>query len=178
MARHLSEKAFVDALDGAVDAASRGHLRECAVCAARVREMEQTLRLASNADVPEPSPLYWDSLRAQIGRRLDEERPAPWWKRLWAPGLAAAAAAALVMVSLVPRAPAPSPAARSLPAWSALPEEDDEALTVLGGLGPSDEEVESLAGDRGVAERIADMTDDESRALVEALRGDWAGARR
>ena len=173
MARHLSEKAFVEALEGIEDAAARGHLGECQPCAARLREMEGTLRLASSAVVPEPSALYWDSLRAQVGRRLDEERPAAWWKHLFVPGLAAAAAAALVLAMLVPPAPAPSPMGRPLPAWSALPEEDDEALAILGRLGPSEEEVESLAGDRGVADRIADLTDEESRAVAEGLRGDW-----
>lgn len=174
MARHLSESALVDALDGIEDGVSRAHLRECPACAACVREMAETLGTASGVDVPEPAGAYWEAFRSQVGHRRDEK--ASGWRRFFIPGLAAAAAAALAVVLSVPPAAKVSTApAALLPAWSALPDADADAMAVLGGLGPSEEEVESLEGDRGVAERIADLSDEESRAVAEALQGDWAG---
>jgi hypothetical protein len=179
MPGHLSDDRLIEALDkhGPRDERSRRHLEGCEACGAQVRELAQTLRLASDADIPEPSPLYWEAFRQQIGRRLDEEPRSFAGKRFWIPGLTAVAAASLVIASLVPwsqtltsRAPA-----AHLPAWSALPEEDDTALAVLQRLSPSDEEVDSLAGAGGVADRLADLSDDESRSLADALRGEWEG---
>jgi hypothetical protein len=61
--------------------------------------MEQTLRLVSNAEIPEPSPLYWEAFRRQVASRLDAA-PQPFaGRRFWIPGLAAAV---LVIASLVP----------------------------------------------------------------------------
>jgi len=178
MAGHLSEARLVEALEGLEDAASRAHLHECGTCAARVREMEETVRLASDAEVPEPSPLYWETFRQQVERRIDEEPPRAGWSRFWVPGLAVAVVASLAIVILVP--PSHPPAAipvHALPAWSALPEDDDAAMGVLQSLGPSEEDVESSEGVQGVADRIAGLSDDETRRLAEALRGEWEGPR-
>jgi len=178
MAGHLSEARLVEALEGLGDAASRGHLSECGTCAERVREMEQTVRLASDAEVPEPSPLYWETFRQQVGRRLEEEPPRVRWSRLWVPGLAAAVVASLAIVSFVPPSrPPAATAVHALPAWSALPEDDDAAMSILRSLGPSEEDVESAEGVQGVAGRIVGLSDDESRRLAEALRGEWEGPR-
>ena len=176
MPGHLSEEQLIETLEGLEDAQSREHLRECGSCATRVREAGQTLRLVSDVGVPEPSPLYWEALRQQIGRRLEAERPRIGWTRFWIPGLATAVVASLAVASFVPRSPMATPTpAKALPAWSALPEEDDAALSILQGLGPSEEEVESLGGGQGVADRLAGLSDDESRSLGEALRGEWQG---
>lgn len=178
MAGHLSEAHLVEALEGIGDAAARAHLLECGACAARVRQMERMVRLASDAEVPEPSPLYWEAFRQQVGRRIEEGSPRGRWWRLWVPGLAAAVVAGLAIVSFVPssRPPMGTPAV-PLPAWSALPEDDAAAMTVLRSLGPSEDDLEPYEGDGGVAERIAGLSDDESRSLAEALRGEWEGPR-
>ncbi|MFI5183616.1 MAG: hypothetical protein ACHQNV_04395 [Vicinamibacteria bacterium] len=181
MTGHLSYEELVEALED--DAASHGrsrseHLRECEACRARVREMEQTVHLVSDAEIPEPSPLYWEAFRRQVGRRLEEEGRPFAWRRIFLPGLTAVAAASLVIVSLVPwsHTVAPKAAAAPIPAWSALPEDDDTALTVLQGLGPSEDEVDAVAGGAGgVADRIVDLSEAESGALAASLRGEWEG---
>jgi hypothetical protein len=171
MTAHLKDERLVEALEagGLQDETSRRHLRDCESCGARVRELEET-------DVPEPSPLYWEAFRRQIASRLDEA-PRPFaGRRFWIPGLAAVAAAGLVVASLVPWSPSGTSTAspRPLPAWSALPEDDDAALTVLQGLAPSDDDLDSL-GAGGVADRLAGLSDEDSRSLAEALRGEWEG---
>jgi hypothetical protein len=178
MTTHLNDERLVEALesDGPLDGPSRRHVEECASCGERMRELEQTLRLVADAEVPEPSPLYWEAFRRQIASRLDEA-PRPFaGRRFWISGLAAVAAAGLVMATLVPWSPSGTPAVpqRPLPAWSALPEDDDAALTVLQRLAPSDDDLDSL-GAGGVADRLADLSDEESRSLTEALRGEWEG---
>jgi hypothetical protein len=177
MAGHLSEAHLVEALEGLGDAASRTHLGECATCSARLRELEGTVRLASDVEVPEPSPLYWETFRRQVGRRIEEEPARARWSRFFVPGLAAAVVASLAIVSFVPasRRTDATPA-HVLPAWSALPD-DDGAMSVLVSLGPSEDDLESFAGAQGVAERIAGLSDEESRSLAEALRGEWKGPR-
>jgi anti-sigma factor RsiW len=178
MPRHLSEANLVEALEGLGDAATRAHLVECGACAARVREMERTVRLASDAEVPEPSPLYWETFRQQVGRRIEEEPPRTRWSRFWVPGLAAAVVAGLAIVSFLPASHPPlATPAGPLPAWSALPEDDAAAMAVLRSLAPSEDDLEPFEGDEGVAERIAGLSDDESRRLAEALRGEWEGPR-
>jgi anti-sigma factor RsiW len=178
MAGHLSEARLVEALEGLGDEGTREHLAECEACAARLGEMERTVRLASGAEVPEPSPLYWETFRQQVGRRIEEAPPRAGWSRFWVPGLAAAVVAGLAIVSFVPASHPPLATPTGvLPAWSALPEDDDAAMTVLRSLGPSEDDIEPFEGGGGVAERIAGLSDDESRRLAEALRGEWEGPR-
>jgi hypothetical protein len=175
---HLSDERLIEALgnDGRLDEPSRGHLEDCETCAARMGELEETWRLVSDAEVPEPSPLYWDAFRRQVARRLDEARgPFP-SRRFWIPGLAAVVAAGLVVASLVPWSPPGTSTLplRPLPAWSALPEDDGTALVILEHLAPSDEDMDSL-GAGGTADRLAELSDEESRSLADALRGEWEG---
>lgn len=177
MSGHLSDARLVEALDGLEDAASKAHLQGCGACAARVRDLERTARLASDAEVPEPSPLYWETFREQVGRRLEEEPTRAGWSRFWVPGLAAAVLASLAIVSFIPSRPPVATPAPALPAWSALPEGDDAAMSVLQSLDPSEEDVEYSEGIQGIADRIASLSDDESRRVAETLRGEWKGPR-
>ena len=70
MAKHLSEERLQDVVDGAADEDARAHVTVCPGCRRRADEAALGLALAHEADVPEPSPLYWEAFRRQVGRRL------------------------------------------------------------------------------------------------------------
>jgi hypothetical protein len=174
MASHVPDDRLLDVMEG-TGAADRAHVEACPLCRARLAEAQAGRALAAGAEVPEPSPLYWESLRRQVSRRLDEEgaRRAPFWRWI-SLGPALAAAAVLVgIVTLLPvtrRSPAPVPE-RPLPAWSALPPADeDEGLDFLRAAAPAVADAAPPAGCAAVAECVSDLSDEESRVLAERLR--------
>jgi len=180
MTDHLAEEVLLDVLEGTETEAARAHAAACAECRERVHEARQGLALLADADVPEPSPLYWASFRRQVGRRLESPvrrlaRPA-----LLAPLLAAAAAVAVAL--WVPRpgsTPSGGVATPVLPAWSALPPaEEDEALIVLGAVVPSGEDMSLAVSCEGAACLIAELDEEESTALADALRRELPAARK
>jgi hypothetical protein len=176
---HLTEEALIDVLEGAATPAARAHAEACAECGARLADATSGLALARDADVPEPSPLYWHSFRTQVGSRIEAE-PASRWKQVFtSPWLAAAAAVIAATAVLVPRAartPAPSPptAAVVLPAWSPLPPADeDPGLELLAAVVPGTTELGPLTECEGLGDCMAEaatLSDEESATLTDALR--------
>jgi hypothetical protein len=172
MSLHLSDERLADALLlGTVDDAARAHLQACPACSGRLAEAEAGLALARRDDVPEPSPLYWEALRRNVGRRVADEPRRLSWTAWLAPVAAAAGIAVLVIARGPIGAPVPvaSPtAAAVLPSWSALPPlDEDEALPVLEG-------VVAVAGTgwdegKGPDEYVAGLSEDEQAAVAAAL---------
>ena len=167
MSWHLPDDRIIDFMDGLATPREREHAASCAACRARIDEAGQGLDAAGEADIPEPSPLYWDAFRAHVSRRLAAEGRVSWWWRL---GPALAAATALVV--LVPALRAPGPAAPSvLSPWAALPAaEEDAGLTVLAGVAGSGVDLVAVREGGGLAEELAALSDEDSQALAEALR--------
>ena len=171
---HVPEQRLLDVLEGRGQT-DQAHVEACAQCRARLSEARAGLALAAGAEVPEPSPLYWKSLRGQVSRRLDEERerrPAFWRRISLGPALAAAAVLAGIVTFLpvAGRHPAPPPE-RPLPAWSALPPaEEDEGLDVLRAVAPAVADASVPAACAGVAECVIDLSDEESQVLADRLR--------
>jgi hypothetical protein len=166
MTAHMSDESLADLLDAAPDAAADAHLRRCADCRTRFEEARAGLALARTAEVPEPSPLYWQAFQRGVGRRLSQ-RPRPSRRLAWP--AAAALAAALLYVAF-PLAPpqAPPAAEPTLPAWSALPAaEDDDGLLILQSvarqLGPD-------ADCQGLEDCVVQLSDEEGDALAEMMR--------
>jgi len=176
MTRHPSEESLLALAEGDVREADLAHVSLCAECASRVEAARAGIVLAGRADVPEPSPLYWEAMRRRIGQRIEEDRArARWWT--WLAPIAATAAAVLVVALAAGRAP--SPAASPLPglaAWSALPPwEDDGSLEVLEGLAVADAGLEALDEELAVGSLLADLSEEERRALAESFRGAGQG---
>ena len=135
---HLTPAQMLDIAEGTRLAADFPHLSSCAACAARVTEIAQTIALAADVDVPEPSPLFWERLSDRIRDRVAQEaRPdASWWLTLISPSravMAAAAAAVLALaVGVAVRRPAPAP---ETPTAAAVREP-----AIVESLGPIDED--------------------------------------
>jgi hypothetical protein len=176
-AMHPTEALLLDLLDGVASGDVRRHFAECAVCAARVEEARQGLVLASQAEVPEPSPVYWEAFRSQVGRRISVERRS---RRVLLAPLAAAAVLAGV-VALLPRNTTGPSAVRvaTLPAWSALPAADDDpGLSILAAVGGSSDELATAVDCPGTGDCLAELSDDESRALADLLGRELGGGGR
>jgi hypothetical protein len=170
MTRHLSDESLFSLAEGGGTEAERAHVAPCARCTERIEETRAGLALARRADVPEPSPLYWEAMRRSVGRRIAEEPRRPLWA--WLAPLAATAAALAVVALTAGRSPAPAALPTpTLPAWSALPPaEDDASLEVLEGLAVADGELGTLDEGRGVGAFLAGLSDEEYRALADSLR--------
>jgi hypothetical protein len=66
--------------------------------------------------------------------------------------------------------------APGLPAWSALPEaEDDPSLAVLEGLAAGGDGLAELDEGAGVGPFLASLSDEDDRALAESLRAGGKG---
>jgi hypothetical protein len=121
--RHLDAAELVDLAEGADRGAQNQHLAECVECRRHVEELVATLSAAREADVPEPSPLFWDHLSARVHERVAAEPPArPRWIDRWIPqvpgftrgglGIAVltAACAALLVAVILPSMKTAQPA--------------------------------------------------------------------
>ena len=134
------------------------------------RSRRRGFALAREAEVPEPSPFYWEAFRRQVGHRLvAEERPA--W-RAWLLPLAAAAAALVVALPFVMRTPeSPAGGAAPLPSWAALPPaEEDDGLAVLEGLGVVESDLVAMQDGSDLAAELGDLSDEERAAFADLLR--------
>jgi hypothetical protein len=125
--RHLSADELVDLVEGIVSDApgdSIAHLASCDRCRDQLAGLRAARAMASEIEVPEPSPLFWDHFSARVREAVANEPPPPdgWWHRLWSwPGVVApvsAAAAVIVVIAVMLRAPTPttSPVAAARPA--------------------------------------------------------------
>jgi hypothetical protein len=137
---HLSSVEFVDLLDGVRSQASEQHLSECDRCRREFAGLREMTAVATSADVPEPSPLFWEHLSARVQEAVTQEVPGAgewsgraslfggWWIRA-AAGVAVGALviAAAVTLGSRPDVPPPlPPPARAQP--------DPAALTTLQAL--------------------------------------------
>jgi len=171
---HPGDAALMDVVEGTASDRVRGHVAGCAECRRRTDDVRDTLAWSARAAVPEPVPAYWDVLRRRIAVGVGDERPSRRVAPLWTAAALATAAATLVVVLPVTRAPRPVPSvapAAVLPAWSALPPADDDAgLAILEHAAPTAVAVTPSLECADVAECVASLSDDESEALADALR--------
>jgi hypothetical protein len=165
MRRHLEDDALLDVLEGVASVEATRHAKECAECAPRVAEARAGLSMAAGAEAPEPSPLFWDAFRGRVASAIEAPPARRGYRGFVLPAFLATAAIVAAITFLPLDGPAPVAVPASLPAWSSLPAADE---TVLDGFQGADD----LAGCRDVAECVADLSDEESRAFAEALRAE------
>ena len=175
MRGHVSPEAMIDVAEGRGGAEERRHLEACGDCRAEVEELRESLLGLASVGVPEPSPLYWEAFRRQVGGRLESEARPNRWSSWWLPGLAVAAAAIVAVFLLRPPVgslPSPSGSVALLPAWTPLPDaERDEGLPVLQGLAVAGE----LTACRDVGGCLASLSDEDAAAVSAALRSELEG---
>lgn len=70
---HLSPEQFVDAMDGTASSAVLEHADSCASCREQLIELKALAQMAEEADVPEPSALYWEHLSARVRTAVEAE---------------------------------------------------------------------------------------------------------
>jgi hypothetical protein len=192
--RHLTSEQLIDLAEGVSTESSTPHLQSCATCRKTLADLRTTLSAAASANVPEPSPLFWDHFSARVHRAVEAEGAAGtsalgrWsWLRaspLWA-GTFAAVVLALVIVTRGGRpvvrvlAPAGPTAADVVSPGDAVTLIDDPSLSLVADL------VADLDWDRaseagltthvGVDnDAVTDLTDSERRVLNELLKGELA----
>jgi hypothetical protein len=171
---HLSEEEVVDAAEGRSSEQARAHAAACGDCRDQVRSFTELTEAAAAADVPEPSPQYWQAMRGSVRRRIDHERSV---RRafVW-PALAAAAVVAFVLVRPAPvaHAPVPQPV---LPSWSALPPmETDSATSAIEGLGAGGGDALAEIACRNWQECAAALDDDEASDFRTDLQAELGGS--
>jgi hypothetical protein len=112
---HLTDVELVDLVDGTLAPARARHLDACETCRASASALRETLSRAADAEIPEPSPLFWEhfSARVQEGVRAESMAPSGWFG--WAQSTSvkwamSGALLTLVLVAVVWRASAPRPA--------------------------------------------------------------------
>ena len=169
MGEHVRDDELMDTAEATASAAVRRHVQACASCRERVDKVAEGWELAGQAEVPEPSPLYWESFKHQLGRRVGAQR---WWRSAaWAPVLAAAAVLVIAAGVFLPRTEPVRPVT-TLPAWSAaLPAaEEDAGLVQLGALVADEpDELAALGGCSGLARCLSGLSEEETMALADAL---------
>lgn len=163
MRTHLEDDVLLDVTLGVASAAATRHAEECDSCARRIADARAGLALAAGAEAPEPSPLFWDAFRRRVGTAIEAEPRPRRFGGFFVPALLATAAT-VVLVTFLPREPevtliSPAPLAAS----SALPVLED---------GADAGSVDALAECRDVAACVANLTDEESRALADALQAE------
>lgn len=106
MTAHLTELEQLAAADGALAADRLAHVASCAACRAAVEDAEMFLGRVAAADVPEPSPLFWDHFAARVRQATHQAAPAPRFVSSWRGWISlAATAATLVLAVWVVRQP-------------------------------------------------------------------------
>jgi hypothetical protein len=73
---HLSAEDLVDLAEGVLPESSAPHLASCDACRAQLADLRAMMTTAVEAEVPEPSPLFWDQLSRRVHDAVEEEANA------------------------------------------------------------------------------------------------------
>src|SRR5262245_10806559 len=191
---HLDEAALLDVAEGTASEHAAAHLAGCERCRVQVEELRSVMRIAQDAAVPEPSPLFWEHLSTRITEAVAEDaadsavvpvgRPARFWR--WQIVTGALVAAAVVLAVGVHRRSVPdTTSARSpvspVPAIATTLDdltpsiENDPSLSFIADLASDldwDDAVEAglTSGADAVERVVQDMSDDERRELRRVLQ--------
>jgi hypothetical protein len=184
---------------GRVDASESEHARTCARCAAEVSSLAAVVADLRAAEVPEPSPLFWEHLSERISAAVAREAREPGAIRVatsdrhvarrlgWRWWLTAASLASVVLALLVTVGSMPTTrfdARTGGDATGSVTENDTapadawqvvvDVASTVDEVTASDElpELAPAAADRAVL----DLTPEERAVLVQLLHEEMAGA--
>lgn len=100
MTAHLSPEDFVAALERTPDGPAAAHLESCITCRDALASLRASWHEVADAEVPEPSPLFWDHFAARVRGATGDLTPvvSPWStpRLIW---MAGTAAAVLVLIA-------------------------------------------------------------------------------
>jgi hypothetical protein len=190
---HLSDTEFVDLIDGVLPAERRQHVVTCDPCRAQADALRSALTSASDAQIPEPSPLFWDHFSARVHEGVQEaarEQPVAWFARPTLRWTLAGTLATVVLVAVVWQASTPTslrPVAPETVAPVAVASNDADIDTFDPDADPAwalvrtvadeatwdDEDATGLGVRPGAAERaMANLTHAERSELVRLLKAE------
>lgn len=142
--RHLSPDQLIDLAEGTRPESSVAHLAECGECRRHLADLREMMAVAVSAEIPEPSPLFWDHLSARVRTAVaeDVEPRASWarWTRVLNARVVAGslgligAAVVLAMAVTMRTGNVPAPTVALTPAPVAVPADvvtDDPSLSLL-----------------------------------------------
>lgn len=191
---HLSASEFIDLADGVLPRERAAHVDGCGACRAQAAAVRDALTFTdASADVPEPSPLFWDHFSARVRDAIAEapQRPAFGLRFGALRPIVATAAIVVVIVSVVflsrdartriPSPPSAPPAAADIdhaidPAPHASHAAEWAVLTAAASDLQFDEarqagiDVPSAAVDRAVTQLTRDELSELGRLLQAELK--------
>ena len=191
--KHLSDIELIDLIDGTLPAERQQHFGTCDACRAQAEALRSVVTSASEAAIPEPSPLFWDHFSARVHEGVQEAaaaQPVTWFARPTLRWALAGTLATAMLVAVVWRASAPTSVRSGTPqavAPAAVAANDadmdtfdpdtDEAWglvrTVADEAAWDDEDAAGLGVRPGAAERaIANLTHAERSELVRLLKAE------
>ena len=170
--RHFTESEFIDLLEGSLPAERVRHQDECAICRTQIEHLRAALASGSSADVPEPSPLFWN----HFAQRVDQGIGSHDARAGWLAGLTSI----LVLIAVMSREtrhneiiPAATPAATADPLFEPdAPGTDDGWEAVREAAEHSawdDAHAAALAPRPDAADRAIDNLTEAERATLLAL---------
>jgi hypothetical protein len=112
---HLTPDELIDAVEGTLDPARGAHLDTCTACGEETARLRAILHEARQADMPEPSPLFWDHFSTRVRAAIEtEQTPRRAWLPQWLrwPVLVPLAGLALLVLALANAVPRTGPHAR------------------------------------------------------------------
>lgn len=180
---HLTPDQLVDVAEGTRAEAAAPHLAGCDACRQQLAELRESMARLRDADVPEPSPLFWNQFSRRVSEAVAAESPSSrgWLAALQArvvvPVAVAAFAVALLAVVLRP-APPPATAPMTAAAVPDLPVSDadlepDSSLELVAdltaGIDLGDAIDVGLASRDGAEHAVTHMNADELAALRRLL---------
>src|SRR5438477_98863 len=122
--RHLHADEFVDIAEGTRAESSSAHLASCEACRSQLADVRAAMAAAAEADVPEPSPMFWHHLSQRVREAVVNEpqqaegwrgalRRLSWRRAVVAPLASLAVIALIVFAAMKALAPVPHDGASS-----------------------------------------------------------------
>lgn len=99
--KHFSPSEFVDFAEGTLAPARAAHADGCDECRAQSAVVRDAMRATTAAQVPEPSPLFWEYFSARVREGIAAEPRHTAWSWLGGPESLRVAAAIAIVIAVV-----------------------------------------------------------------------------